>query len=192
MTMPTIVYRVRVGFVCRGDIQTIGERIAELQRRNADERYPEGHVTHEELIEEGHSEDSPLHKEFTWDDAKAANERRLQQARYLLNSYSWEVVVEANEPVIVDASKFKVEIANVHIRDTVTGERLCVSSTYAASQPDYHCQVINEINRQLAGITNRLKVIEGIPPGMVAKLEQIMADLEQTKAKKKPAKPGKK
>lgn len=190
--MPTIVYHVRAGFVCRGDIQAIGERIAELKRRNIDERHPEGYVIKDELIEDARQEDSPQHLCFEWDDAKAANERRRDQAGYLLNSYGWEVVVEANEPVIVDASQYKVEIANVQVKDTVTGERLCVSSTYAASQPDYFCQVINEIKRQMAGMANRLKVFEEIPPKMIADLERFMADLEAIKAKKKPAKPGKK
>jgi hypothetical protein len=183
--MSRIVYHVRAGYVCKGDIQAIGERIRELQRRNADERFPEGHITFEEAIEEGRPDDSPFHTSFTWDEAQAAHERRLDQARYLLNSYSWEVVAEEGE-------KATVGIANVRIVDTVTKERFSVPSTFAASEPDYYSQMIDETNRLLRGAVSRLRILEGLSPQYVATIEKLIADLDQTKAKKKPAKPGKK
>lgn len=53
-----------------------------------------GRLTAQQVLEEARSADSPLHGEFTWDNAKAAEERRLDQARHLLRGYKIRVVVE--------------------------------------------------------------------------------------------------
>jgi hypothetical protein len=190
--MPRIVYHVRPGFVIRGDIQAIGEQLTELQRRNINERYPDGYFDNEELIEDSRPEVSPSHLNFTWDNDQAAHERRLDQAQRLRNSYGFKVIVEENETVH-DANEYTVEIANSSIKDTVTGERLCVPSTFAASQPDLRCQVLEDAERLLQGAANRLRILKGISPLIIAAIEKLiqMIDKAKVKAKKKPAKSGK-
>ena len=45
-----------------------------------------GHLTPEVVIQAAKDPDSPLHSEFTWDDAEAAHRYRLVQARALIRS----------------------------------------------------------------------------------------------------------
>ena len=52
-------------------------------------------VTPESLLKAASKKRSPIHDLFEWDDAVAANEFRLDQARYYLRSV-WEVPVDAD------------------------------------------------------------------------------------------------
>jgi len=50
-------------------------------------------VMAERLIDLARPQDHPLHKEFTWNDRKAAEERRLEQARKLIQRAGVVIVV---------------------------------------------------------------------------------------------------
>lgn len=54
---------------------------AELRRLSID-----GTVTPEQVVEAARPDDAPLHGEFNWDDASAAHQHRLDQARTLIKS----------------------------------------------------------------------------------------------------------
>jgi len=56
-----------------------------------------GELTPELVLERARQEDSPLHGHFTWDQAKAAYERNLDQARSLIRSV--KVVIKKNDVV---------------------------------------------------------------------------------------------
>ena len=51
----------------------------------------QGRVTPEIVVEAARDPDSPLHSAFTWDDAQAAHEHRLAQARVLLRRVRVEI-----------------------------------------------------------------------------------------------------
>ena len=53
-----------------------------------------GSVTPENFLEASRPEDSPTHKEFEWDDTKAAENYRLQQSQRVINDLRIEVVVK--------------------------------------------------------------------------------------------------
>lgn len=53
-----------------------------------------GSITPEILVDEAKSKKSPLHPIFEWDDSKAAENYRLQQARILLNNIQVTVVTD--------------------------------------------------------------------------------------------------
>lgn len=63
------------------DAQTMGEKCAELESM--------GRLTAEELVNVSRPEDAPTHKAFEWDDAKAGELYRREQAR----SYIRAIVV---------------------------------------------------------------------------------------------------
>jgi hypothetical protein len=185
--MPKIVYNVKNGYVCNGDIQAIGKRIAEIQRRNADERYTDGRNSYDELIKDGQRKDSPLYPCFTHEIAAAAHKCWTTEARYLLNSYSYKIISDSEEEIAYG-------IANVRVVDPVTKDRYSVPSPFAAREPDFRCQIIDEANRFLNGAVNRLKILEGMEPKaavQAAAIEKIIKENEKIKAKKKPAKAGK-
>ena len=72
-----------------------GERLERLEREH-------GKVTPQIILDDARPDNSPLHKCFEWDDAKAAEEYRLQQARGILTALT--VTVETtSEPIQVRA-----------------------------------------------------------------------------------------
>lgn len=52
-----------------------------------------GKITPQQIVDAARNEDSPLHRFFEWDDDKAAEQYRLDQARTLLRSCQVEVTV---------------------------------------------------------------------------------------------------
>ncbi len=78
---PKTTYEKRPGFQIKGDVQVIGEHIADLTGSK-------GELSPEEVVDDARSPSSPIHNEFEWNDSKAADKYRLEQARYLLRSYT--------------------------------------------------------------------------------------------------------
>lgn len=70
-----------------------GDAAAELDRI----RQFHGELTPEVVIEESRSESAPLHPAFEWDNEKAAEEFRKQQARHLLRGIC--IVREESTPI---------------------------------------------------------------------------------------------
>lgn len=98
-------FRVKDGARVRKEV---AERIAPVMARLA----AEGRGTAEELLREARSKRSPIHDCFEWDDTKAANEYRLEQARYYWRAITIEVEtkdggepVRAFHPVFIDGQK---------------------------------------------------------------------------------------
>lgn len=67
------------------DPQAVGERLSALPSMNR-------HT----IVNDARSDASPLHDAFTWDDAQAAEERRLEQAGYLVRALVIEVQIEGD------------------------------------------------------------------------------------------------
>ena len=57
--------------------ETAGAVMDNLEQRGA--------LTAKNLVDESRPAEAPLHGEFEWDDVKAAEEYRLQQARHIIN-----------------------------------------------------------------------------------------------------------
>lgn len=68
-------------------------RLRQLERED-------GHLDPEGVINDARDDASPLHSYFEWNDAQAAHEHRLSQARRLIRSVKIEVVVR-NVPMNV-------------------------------------------------------------------------------------------
>jgi hypothetical protein len=80
-------YRWKAGSRCRADANAAGKVCASLERK--------GRLTPSALVEASRPEDAPLHGEFEWDDAVAAERYRENQAGYIIRSV--EVVVQGVE-----------------------------------------------------------------------------------------------
>lgn len=83
------VYAFKPGFFKAVPAQVAGEEIERIRRDRGDFFQPD------DLVEEGRPDDAPLHPAFEWDDAKAAEEHRKQQARQLVAHIT---VVDENKP----------------------------------------------------------------------------------------------
>jgi hypothetical protein len=78
------------------DREVVSSKIAEIVGRD-------GKVTPESFLSEAEPADSPLHRYFEWDDAAAAREHRLHQARQIVRSVVYRLVRRERAPREVTA-----------------------------------------------------------------------------------------
>ena len=83
----SMIYKLRRNARIKAGAQVAGEVCEEIERK--------GKLTPKALVDASRPEDAPLHDEFEWDDAIAAEAYREEQAGYIIRSI--EVVPEATE-----------------------------------------------------------------------------------------------
>lgn len=116
----TMVYRWKAGAHVPAGLkaQSVGERLESLRVENG------GTLTPRAVVDDARSENSALHPAFEWNDAKAADAYRIEQARYLVS----HVAVVYGEP-----EQPKVIRAFVNLK---SGEDQAYTSTVAAMSDD--------------------------------------------------------
>lgn len=82
--------------------QVAGERLNLIKAKA-------GEITPRNVVADAQAHNSPLHRCFEWDDAKAADEHRLQQARHLIGAI---VVVQVNDKPVKQETRAFVHLAN--------------------------------------------------------------------------------
>jgi len=86
------IYEFKSGSHLRGDAQAVGERLEQIRQRRTG-------LTPEAVVKDARSEASVLHALFEWDDAKAANRYRLDQAGHIIRCITVQVEeVESEHP----------------------------------------------------------------------------------------------
>jgi hypothetical protein len=86
------------------------DAVAELQR--IQEKY--GELTPKIVLEASRNPDALFHKYFEWNDTKAAEAHRLQQARILLNNVEIRVISSSKDVVIPVFEHVKTEKKNTY------------------------------------------------------------------------------
>lgn len=86
-----MVYKWKDAARLKTDAQTAGEICEKLEKN--------GGLTAKRLVDESRPEDAPLHKEFEWNDATAAEAYREEQARYIIRSLIVQPEETKNEVV---------------------------------------------------------------------------------------------
>lgn len=89
----SVVFRWAEGTRIKVDAQEAGEYLLVLR-----EKYG-GSLTPEVVLENARAADSPIHNAFEWDDAKAAESYRRQQAGHILRSITIVHKGKEQEPV---------------------------------------------------------------------------------------------
>lgn len=102
-------------------------RVAGIFKADAQKVYEEigdNEISAEELLDRARNENTELHKCFEWDNNKAAEKYRLQQARQVLNSLVFIPVETSEQPVRVFSytteMKYKPTIQMVRNMDEYT------------------------------------------------------------------------
>lgn len=98
-------------------------------------------VTPAEVVEKAKDEKSELHKCFEWDDKKAADKYRLQQARMVINL----LVVKTEKPEETPVRVFQITSE----RNTYQPTRLFLQ------QPDEYRTLLDRAKRELIAIRKR-------------------------------------
>ncbi|HKS28943.1 MAG TPA: hypothetical protein VJS44_14045, partial [Pyrinomonadaceae bacterium] len=101
---------------------------------------------------------SPLHRYFEWDDAIAANEHRLGQARYMLRSVEVKIeIVRDSRPCQVWTRGFQ----NVLPTPEAT-KKSYVPITVVQQEPFQLSQVIENAERELLGWSQRVQAYKSL------------------------------
>jgi hypothetical protein len=134
----------------------------ELARRNRDRLTPKGVVAAARPVR------SPLHREFTWDDKKAGEMWREDEARALIRSYE----------VVVSVTPFLVK-APMYVRDpSAAPEQGYISMGRLRDDEDLAREVlIQEFDRALSALRRAKEVAHAL--GMSAEIEKLHWDVQQ-------------
>lgn len=98
-----------------------------------------GYVKPKELVDYARDEDSPIHDMFEWNDSKAAELYRVQQARQIITRVQVELVGEDKTDAYYSA---KVQIKNVPVRGYFSVDKVL-------SNDDLYDSVIQEAVREI-------------------------------------------
>jgi hypothetical protein len=150
-------YQWKEGAHIRGDAGAVGLELEKIETR-------EGIVKPESVVKVARSRKSPMHDCFTWDDARAADMHRLDEARHLVRSLRvYEVIEEEGEPQLVRAFH--------HVKDPERGDgyqpimRVMSDTNLREQAIEYSIGLLNQAKERLAelrGLQKSCKQIESI------------------------------
>jgi len=126
----------------RLDAQVIGEEIERLRVTNGK------HFDNRLVVDAARDPKSPLHRAFDWDDVKAGERWRLQQAAYLIRSVEVCIVTPEQEERVTRA--FVSTSNNQEPR-----AKHFTSTEYAMSDPELRGEVIRQALRELAAFKRK-------------------------------------
>jgi hypothetical protein len=132
-----------------------------------------GPVSPAEIVKLSRPKRSPTHSQFTWDDTQAAEERRLDQARSLVNHIR-VVAVVGKEHVATKA------FHSVVVRETKDDPptRGYVSQEVVWRSPNLRMQVVNAALRELRHWQQELSIYDDL----TAAVDQVGAAIESLEA----------
>ena len=110
------------------------------------------------LVEKARPENSPIHDAFTWNDTKAAQERRLGQARYLIAA-----VVRVTMTSNVD-TKVKVVKAFIHVPSRSGGAGTYVTPEVLSTDADRLGRALESTLHRFSGALKSLRELAALAP----------------------------
>ncbi len=155
----------------KADAKVLGETFERIKASGK-------HLTAETVLTEATNPRSPLHKYFNWDDASAAHQYRLEQARRLIRSI--EVVIE-------DARGKQVPMRAYYSVKDAEGTRGYEPMTFVFESPDLADQVIAEAVSQLEAWKvkyAKYQWAKGAIPKVAAALRAVKQAAKKPRAKR--------
>lgn len=138
-------FKAREGSVLSdAQAQRYGIRIEQLMRTTG------GKVTNEMVLEDAKNPRTPYHDYFEWDNKKAGEKWRLEQARTIIGSIIKVQVIKREK---VESRAF------MSVVDQNEG-RVYVPISTVVETPDYKQQVITDTKRTISALLNLLNLIE--------------------------------
>lgn len=116
-----------------------GQRLSVLVEEN------NGALTPEQVVEDAKEPTSPLHDYFMWDNAKAAAQWRLDQARYLMRSIT--VVIKREDTKEEESARYLYNIKSVPVDEEI--QQVYVPIQRVMAEEDLRSQVIEEALRKI-------------------------------------------
>lgn len=129
-----------------------------------------------DVVEMARPEDSELHHHFEWDDAKAAEEYRVDQARHLAGRIN----------IVVKVADEKVETKAFHnvMVQTETGpEHRYVSFKIAVANPTMKRHILEELCRDLERLTEKYRTMEQAFGGVFKAMQRTVQTVRREMAR---------
>lgn len=156
-------YTVKAGSIIpSSQAQEIGEYIQSL-----------GYFTPESVVKDARREESPLHPFFEWDDQKAGEQWRLQQARLIVNHFEITVKDSQTDGKTTIRAWHSV---NIDVGQPVS-QRVYVGVAEAMSQEKLRRQVVGNALRELRGWRDRYNTYQEFEP-IFTSIQQIETELD--------------
>ncbi|SNT19418.1 hypothetical protein [Sphingopyxis indica] len=153
-----MVYQWKPGSVHRIDPQAAGEEMERIRVRQ------NGRLEAVDVVRESRDPEAPLHDEFEWDDAKAADAHRVTQAMAMIRHITVLTPKRSGEDAPIRA------FVSV-VRDT---DRSYTSTAHALSDAELRQQVLDQAWRELEAWRNR--------HAELTELAEIFATIDQARA----------
>ena len=139
-------YKARSGFhFSDKDAQIIGERIEYLMKQSGNG------VTPKDMVDDARDKSSPLHKFFEWDNTKAGEKWRLNQAGTLYRGVT-EVIVHKGE---------KKEVRSFFNVENAESKKVYVTYEKVIKEPDCMEQLIRKVRLSTKNFLDLLELLEG-------------------------------
>ena len=114
-----------------------------------------GGLTPEKVVEANRDDTACLHNEFEWDDVIAANEHRLNQARYLIRSIAFKV--EKAEDEIAEPVRAYFKMGSVE-------EPAYYSTVKIMSDDDMRKELLQTALRELKAFEKKYQLLTELQP----------------------------
>lgn len=148
-----MVYQFKPGArlsTTRLSAQAIGERLETIRERD-------GGLTAQAVVDDAKPKKSPMHGAFEWNDTKAAEEYRREQARHLLSAITVKLVGKDEAETVTRAF--------VVVTPAEGGNDIYTSTEVALADPDMRQQVLGRAWRELSSWQRKyqeLKELAGV------------------------------
>lgn len=139
-----------------------GEQFAELEAIR--KRNPDGLLLIEDVVKAARSKKSSLHTEFEWDDAKAAEKWREEQARNLIRAHV------TYEPRVARETRGYLSVPTD--RENGGGYR---PTSEVLSRPELEAQCVEEMRKTMLGMRARFSYLPRRFDGLWDEIECVLA-----------------
>lgn len=159
------IYQFKAGAHVRGDAQAVGERLDALRER--------GGLTPAAVVSDATDKTSALHNLFEWDNRKAAERYRLEQAAHIIRSVV--VVIEDATPqgALEKQTKATATVVRAFLPvDRDDGARVYEATAQVLGSEDYRRQVLKQAHAELGAVARKYRELEQLA-AVVAEIDRV-------------------
>jgi len=176
-----MIYKFREGSRLSGDAQAVGKELETVQLHSKG-------LTAHTVLAWARSSHSVLHRYIEWDDAKAAEAHRIEQAGHLIRSVVVLIEPEPSSPQQVELSTVAPAPAKpaatvrafvpVH---TAAGDRVYLSTSEALADTEYRRQVLKQAHHDLDAVARKYRELQELAQ-VVRAIDHVGVLLQESRA----------
>lgn len=159
----TMIYQFKDGAHLSGDAQAVGEKLSALEAN--------GKLTPEGVVREAKNIRSVLHPYFEWDDAKAAERWRMDQASHLIRSVTVQVEPQDHEEPRIIRAFVPISGADEN--------RSYVPTLKALGDAEMRRQVLAQAHSELGAVARKYREMQELAE-VVQAIEKVGRLLDQS------------